>query len=366
MLAMVGFLYVPKALAADSPVPSDAGQNNLPLLSGHITDADYVLGPGDVITLSDAVMGEQGGARVLEDGSVYLNLVGKVYVGGLTLEQAKEVVNQAYSEYFVHPAITVGISFTHPIRFYVEGAVTRPGVYESGKGLSPELPSGGEPGVAVGTYLYYEVRLTDALLQAGGLQYNADISDITVKRSFPKKEEMHINLWDMLKGDVSQDFTLRDGDVVDVQEISREKLVMDANWQALQSINISAATYRVTVTGSVGKPGTYDIKHNDNVLSVIAQAGGFTQMANKNRVYILRQNSQGQVFGQTVDLSNKTVLRKKPLDEVSQMLPGDIVVVEDSTAKIVAHGVGDFSKYLGTAAAYAVINQVIDRQFNKN
>lgn len=54
---------------------------------------------------------------------------------------------------------------------------------------------------------------------------------------------------------------------------------------------IEAHPIRVNVLGEVRSPGTYEIRHDDNLLSALARAGGFSDFADQDSIYLLR--SQG-------------------------------------------------------------------------
>ena len=357
MLCTVSVVLAETAGTMSRPQPMAAPGAQL---MGKIVQTDYVLGPGDIISVEDEVMGPVNGqAKVLSDGSVNLKLVGKVYVGGLTVEQAKDVISLAFDEFYVNPSINIEVTFQRPVRVYVKGAVVHPGVYDSGKSLLPENLDRRTLGVADPLKLNTRFTLTDALMQSGGLSYNADVADIRVVRTFPRQQVIHVNLWDLFAGNVVQDFELRDQDVIEVTEIPKEQLVMNKGWEELLRSNISASDFRVHVYGSVIKPGTYVVKPQDNVLAAIAQAGGVDELARKSKVYIMRKNSAGQVFVQEINLTNKHVIRNKPLDEVARLLPDDVVFVEDSKAKKFGRTAAGLGQQAFGAASFAVLNQLV-------
>jgi polysaccharide biosynthesis/export protein len=50
---------------------------------------------------------------------------------------------------------------------------------------------------------------------------------------------------------------------------------------------------RVSVLGNVRKPDVYKMQHKITVLDAIALAGGFTEFARRDRVYVIRNGSKG-------------------------------------------------------------------------
>lgn len=82
---------------------------------------------------------------------------------------------------------------------------------------------------------------------------------------------------------------------------------------------------RVSVFGQVQHPGVFPIRSNMTITQAIAQAGGFTAIAEKNRVRVTRQRAGGQqVF----------ILRVEDIAEGRaddfELLPGDVVFVPES------------------------------------
>jgi protein involved in polysaccharide export with SLBB domain len=74
-------------------------------------------------------------ARVSEDGTVTLPLLGSVKVGGMTAEQARALVRDLLAkDYLVNPQVTLSIVDYAKSMFTVLGEVQRPGTYE----LPPE------------------------------------------------------------------------------------------------------------------------------------------------------------------------------------------------------------------------------------
>jgi polysaccharide export outer membrane protein len=55
----------------------------------------------------------------------------------------------------------------------------------------------------------------------------------------------------------------------------------------VQTVN----SYRIYILGEVRTPGTYLLKSSTTVLQAISMAGGFTQYASKNKIVLVRHNS---------------------------------------------------------------------------
>lgn len=78
--------------------------------------------------------------------------------------------------------------------------------------------------------------------------------------------------------------------------------LLDKDYVHHPQVSVTITTYnkvRFTVLGQVGTPGTYDIPEEQaiDLLSAIARAGGFTRLANQNKVAVKRYaNGQEETF----------------------------------------------------------------------
>jgi polysaccharide export outer membrane protein len=99
-----------------------------------------------------------------------------------------------------------------------------------------------------------------------------------------------------------------------------------------------------TVTGQVGKPGQYDLRHDTNVAEAIALAGGFLPTA-KTQVFVYHRISPSWMEVKKLNL--KDILNGKNVNEDIDMQPGDMVFVPE---KFIAN----FKKYVPyTAGVYS-------------
>jgi hypothetical protein len=91
---------------------------------------DYVLGPGDELRIT--VWGKVEGAWNIEierDGTVRLPKAGIVAVGGLSFEQAREVLRKEFSRYYTGFEMNVTLGALRTMTVYVVGNVRQPGAY---------------------------------------------------------------------------------------------------------------------------------------------------------------------------------------------------------------------------------------------
>lgn len=372
-----GPLNEPKADSAksmepqlDLPTPTAPAEN--PASQPNPTGiAATPLAAGDTIDLQDSVMGVlMKNGNIISDGSIGLPLLGRVSLAGLTIPEARIKLTEAYKAYFTDPQLSLRIVRRHPVRVYLTGAVANPGVYISGKDTRPEaLKNQANLGGFNQQFRFYRLYLADTLIMAGGLNYNANVRDIIIHRRYPEKKDLHINVLELFQGgntiqggNASQDIALQDQDVIEVPTLSENTLVRDEAIQDFQRSNINNDEFKVSVIGAVTKPGGYPMHESDTVLSAIAKAGGFTPVANPAHVFILHATEQGQLTHREINLQDKKLLGKQPLSQWANLLPNDVIFVDESNSKKIAYFGRDlFLDRIAVAAMFPFFS----RLFNK-
>lgn len=85
---------------------------------------------------------------------------------------------------------------------------------------------------------------------------------------------------------------------------------------------------RVTVSGAVKAPGVFPLRGNETLMQVIAKGGGLDREVSSNDIVIFRTIDGGRVIARYDFDAIRSGAAADP-----QVLPGDIVVVGDSTTK---------------------------------
>ncbi|MGF1448714.1 MAG: polysaccharide biosynthesis/export family protein [Opitutales bacterium] len=140
-------------------------------------------------------------ARVANDGTITLPLVGKVPVRGRTLVEAQQLITDLYNkDYLVNPQVTLLIVQYAERRVEVFGSVNRPGPV-----LIPPEES---------------MTLTEAIAAAGGLSRIAKEGAITITRTLPngRTEVFRFDFDDIIRDPKVTDPRLLDGDKIFVPE----------------------------------------------------------------------------------------------------------------------------------------------------
>lgn len=261
--------------------------------------SEYRLGPGDELQVH--VVGHPdltGRFTVGPDGRIGFPLLGSVDARGRTRDELAGHLGEGIAPFLATAAVvTVDVTHYENNKVYVLGRVEQPGQVElNGSGC-----------------------LLQALAEAGGLpvrEFRAFLSRAAIVRG--SEEILWIDLIDLLQnGNVALNVPLRNGDVVFVPDSE------DAT---------------VFVMGAVTTPGAVPIKARIRLTQALAQAGGPTEDADLEQVYVLRPQGAGEpVPPLRVDLAY--LLESGDFTENLELRTGDVVYVGRS-------GMGDVNYVL--------------------
>jgi protein involved in polysaccharide export with SLBB domain len=316
---------------------------------------DYRVGPGDEIIIS-----LWGGAElqqdytIAKDGSIFPRLVGKIYLQGLSFEEATRVVVQKFRK-VVPPTthIDVQMGKARTLRVTIVGEVKKQGTYtisafnsalnalfraggltelgnlrkieirreghtveildlyeylrKGGKGREIYLED--NDFIYVGLYekkvsakgsfkrpMYYQLTgdegLTDLIELAGGAAFNARNSLVHVKTISAEKERF-IDLASLSKQSSSGTGSYTDLILNDGDEVS------------LRPIR-EGLTNTVWVEGDVNYPDEYEVREGEHLSDILRRAGGTAPTAYLPRVFILRGTNPLESEAIKVNLSEIT------------------------------------------------------------
>jgi polysaccharide export outer membrane protein len=174
---------------------SDAKGTTAPAPQVSVNDAEYRIGPQDVLRID--VWKEPEVSRavpVRPDGKISLPLLNDVQAAGLTPMQLSEVIGDGLKKYMNNPQVTVTVSEINSRRIYVTGEVTRAGVF-------PLLP---------------KMTVLQALSSSGGFTQFAKVKSIYVLRTVDGQEaKLPFNYKDVVSGKKNeQNILLQPGDVI--------------------------------------------------------------------------------------------------------------------------------------------------------
>jgi protein involved in polysaccharide export with SLBB domain len=205
---------------------------------------DYVLGPGDTLTLNLWGSRVDRLSRTIDrQGQVELPEAGAVMVSGMTIAQAEEAMTKVLNTQFHNEHIEISLGRVRTVRVYVVGDVQRPGAYDVSS-LSTPL---------------------SALYESGGPTSRGSLRILRQYRGTKLVKE--IDLYDfLLHGMRSEDERLLPGDTILVPPVGPQ----------------------VTVDGMVRRPAIYELNGDLGLDQVLDLAGGVLVSASLKEVKVGR------------------------------------------------------------------------------
>jgi polysaccharide biosynthesis/export protein len=239
---------------------------------------DYRVGGGDVLKVTVYDNPDLAGTvRVASDGTILFPLIGQLQIDGMSVSQvAEHIAAKLVDGYIVNPQVSVFIEDFRSKKAVIMGYVTTPGLYE----------------------LSGPTTLLELISKAGGLTKDAgDTVSIKCKVADEGSDEsiLSVDLRSIsVQSDGSLDVRILDGDSVFV-----------------------AKAGMFYVTGEVKKPDTYKIVEETTLIKAISMAGGFTNIAAKSKVRVIRKQE-----------GTEHILENVPMH--FPILPDDVIVVPES------------------------------------
>ena len=193
---------------------------------------------------------EDSGQLIGEDGILFYPFIGELYVTGMTVGELRDVLTVKLGTYIQNPQLDVRVVAYRSKRVYVVGEVNKPGI----------LPLTDIP-----------MAIVDAINQSGGLTQEADRGGVNLTRG---GEVYDVDLKALYEaGDVSQNLYLQHLDILNVRDLSQQK---------------------VFLIGEINNPGSVFIEKGRLTLAAaIGEAGGPKQIsADTSRIYVIRNKDE--------------------------------------------------------------------------
>jgi polysaccharide export outer membrane protein len=257
-------------LAASAQQPSAASPPVTPIQSAEPAAAarsgeaaEYVLGPEDVIEVEIVGQPDRSRARVYADGTIQLNLVGKLVASGKTPRELGLEIAQALKSggFYADPTINVEVSNYASRYVTVLGAVGTPSLVPINRAY----------------------RLSEILARVGGVQPSA--ADYLVVRPESGEEKRYL-IKDLATGDASKDPYVTPGDKI-----------------------FAPVAEVVYISGQVNAPGPFPMTSDMTVRQAIARAGGLTASGSDKKVEVNRDGKKVKLKGD------------------AKVQPGDVLIV---------------------------------------
>lgn len=208
---------------------------------------DYILGVGDKLSIQ--MVGERSeivnGLIIERDGSMSLPNIGKVFLTGTKLSEARIIINNYVQSKTIGNEVFVTLSELRDISVIILGA-ENPGVYTI---------SGGS-------------NILHAINVAGGISESGSFRKVKILRNGELIQT--IDLYEtLIFGKGIFDFDLRSGDTILIEPLG----------------------FLVALSGGVNNPAFFEMKNGETVNDLIRFAGGFSQDHDKSQNIILERDS---------------------------------------------------------------------------
>jgi polysaccharide export outer membrane protein len=267
-------------------------------LAGDASAYEYRIAPFDVINVTvwdhpelttptgQFRSPEENGNRVGADGTVFYPYAGVVQVGGKTVAEVRKILADRLSRVITNLQLDVRVAAFRGKRAQVTGEVVQPST----------VPITDVP-----------LRVQDAIAAARGFTPEADWAEVTLSR---EGRSYRLNLQALYEnGDLTQNWLLKDGDIINVGDRSRNKIF---------------------VLGEVRQPQSkLMVKGRMTLAEAIGETGGLTQnVSNPSPIYVRRGDSAApNIYRLDAQSPDAVILATR-----FQLRPRDVVFV--STYKL--------------------------------
>ncbi len=347
---------------------------------------DYILGPGDDLVVNlwgkNDILSDQ--FRISSSGYIQQDDWGRLYLRGLSLGQAKEVLYKKYiKEYnFNKEDFEVSLVGAKVINVEVIGEVIMPGTYtvsaintpfnllnrvggpmNTGSLRNITLSRGGQEILNLDVYKYLNNKLpgSDKYLQDGDVLFvsrQGNVVNIEGQVKRPAKYEL-------LKGETYYDILNYAGgfksdalkDQFQLKRFDNNKYVIEdiyfdpnrpsyANTKLEDGDNILVKSVSkniedfVEITGAVKQPGSYGYIEGMTILDLIELSDGLTYSALKTSAYVTRLDDNLEKVKLSFDLN--TILENPNSVENLELYPKDVISIFDKSKLSNAYKVSIF------------------------
>tara|TARA_B100000767_G_scaffold266084_1_gene282970 strand:- start:2472 stop:4247 length:1776 start_codon:yes stop_codon:yes gene_type:complete len=236
-------------------------------------DSSYVLDFGD--TLQIQLIGQKNYIEELalkRDGSINIPEIGKVFAAGLSLEEVSLLIKSKVKNAYIGIEAFVSLVNIRDIQVLITGNAFNPGIYT----------------------LNGNSNLLHALSMAGGIDEGGSYRQVDLIRD--DKVINSIDLYDIfIYGKTGFGQRLRSGD----------------------SILIRPANHLVSVSGSVKRPGIFELKPDETFLDLFNYGNGFEASANKDTLRIERLDKENVKFIKITDVESLSTMKTMPGDRLN-------------------------------------------------
>ena len=223
-------------------------RKNISFFDNIPTPADYKLGPGDEIIIS--LWGENNSRKnvtINKDGMIYYENIGFINLSNKTLESAELLLTEELSRIY-----STLKDETNPTTLMLElGKLKSINIYFSGHIENPGI-----------NLVHPFSDIFSAIVQAGGVNDKGSLREVQLIRNDQTISTVDFYSFFMDGKNTFSSIKLIDGDVIHIPNVKK----------------------RVSISGEVNRPSTYELLSGESVSDIITYASGFTSDASSSLI----------------------------------------------------------------------------------
>lgn len=210
------------------------------------TPANYILGPGDQITIN--LWGETNKREsftINKEGMIYYKNIGLINLSSKTVDEANELLTKSLSPIYStlsnnNTNLMVEVGKLKSINVFFTGYIKRPGIH----------------------LIHPFSDVFSAIVQAGGVETGGSLRKIQLLRYGQIVAEVDFYSFFMGGSNAFSNIKLIDGD----------------------TIHIPSFENRISISGEVNRPSVYELLSNESISDLIGYASGFTGTASSTLI----------------------------------------------------------------------------------
>jgi polysaccharide export outer membrane protein len=255
------------------------------ILEKSIDPEEYVVGTGDVLSID--IWGEINinyTLGITPEGNLLIPRVGSVDVGGNSLKEAKEIIQEAVMKSYKNVQVTITLVGLRKFKVSVAGAIKAPGIYS----------------------VFANTRVSEVIVQAGGFLENSSYRNLVI---------------------VHADGTLSKADVFGFWRIGdrlRNPYVLGGDLVLVPARETDMNT--CGIYGAVKSPGEFEYTPEDSLLDLINLAYGLTMDVDLLRADLIRFNPDEHTT-QTISIDLEGLMSGHDPQKNIALMPDDRVFI---------------------------------------
>jgi polysaccharide biosynthesis/export protein len=267
----------------------------------------YRLGAGDSVSVYVQRFADFNFQAVIDpEGKVTHPILGKIFVQGLTVDQAQTRVKQEVDRFIINPIVLLALTNQRPVQVTITGEVTRPGLYP----LQAQT-----------------AKISGVLLAAGGSRENADLRSVKVRRPLVDGSilEESLDFFTPLKeGRALPDPRLQDGDTIVIAKLPDGERDYDRQVVSRSTLVKPKITVRL-LSYARGGLNQVVLDNGSSFLDALASAGLNPDGVDLKKIALVRFDEQ-QKKAVSLSIDGKQALMGDPTQNIA-LQDNDVIVI---------------------------------------